>query len=79
MSLQSGTLSKGSLFWFYISICYVSYVSSGDKIQSCHTRKKYEVLDIGILHPEEVSTSNLQVGQVGYIGKACILVVSQKF
>lgn len=39
----------------------------GDKIVSCHSRKKYEVTDVGILHPEEVSTSVLLPGQVGYV------------
>ncbi|CAE6436557.1 unnamed protein product, partial [Rhizoctonia solani] len=39
----------------------------GDKIASCHTRKRYEVVDIGIMHPEEESTGILQAGQVGYI------------
>ncbi|KAF9653072.1 GTP-binding protein lepa [Thelephora ganbajun] len=39
----------------------------GDKIVSCHSRKKYEVTDIGILHPDEVSTSVLLPGQVGYV------------
>lgn len=39
----------------------------GDKIMSCHTRKKYEVTELGIMHPEEVPTSTLQPGQVGYI------------
>ncbi|KAF9265603.1 translation factor GUF1, mitochondrial [Marasmius fiardii PR-910] len=39
----------------------------GDKIQSFHTRKRYEVTEIGIMHPEEVPTSSLHTGQVGYI------------
>ncbi|CAE6421062.1 unnamed protein product [Rhizoctonia solani] len=39
----------------------------GDKIASCHTRKRYDVVDIGIMHPEEESTGMLQAGQVGYI------------
>ena len=39
----------------------------GDKIVSCHSRRKYEVTDVGILHPEEVSTSVLLPGQVGYV------------
>ncbi|KAG7092701.1 Translation factor guf1 mitochondrial, variant 2 [Marasmius oreades] len=39
----------------------------GDKIQSCHTRKRYEVTEIGIMHPEEVPTNSLHPGQVGYI------------
>ena len=39
----------------------------GDKIASCHTRKKYEVTELGIVHPEEVPTDSLRPGQVGYI------------
>ncbi|KII89122.1 hypothetical protein PLICRDRAFT_687550 [Plicaturopsis crispa FD-325 SS-3] len=42
-------------------------LNKGDKIVSCHTRKRYEVIDVGIMHPEEVSTSSLQPGQVGYM------------
>ena len=34
---------------------------------SCYSRKKYEVTDVGVLHPEEVSTSALLPGQVGYV------------
>lgn len=34
---------------------------------SCHSRRKYEVSDVGILYPEEVSTSVLLPGQVGYV------------
>jgi hypothetical protein len=41
---------------------------SGDKIASCYTRKKYEVADVGLMHPEEEPTNQLQVGQVGYLG-----------
>ncbi|KAI0256867.1 GTP-binding protein lepa [Lactifluus subvellereus] len=39
----------------------------GDKIASCHTRKKYEITELGIMHPEEVPTAQLLPGQVGYI------------
>ncbi|KAH9950270.1 P-loop containing nucleoside triphosphate hydrolase protein [Amylocystis lapponica] len=39
----------------------------GDKIVSCHTGKKYEVTDLGIMHPEEEPTASLRPGQVGYI------------
>ncbi|EED79311.1 predicted protein [Postia placenta Mad-698-R] len=39
----------------------------GDKIASCHTRKKYEVVDLGIMHPEEIPTASLRPGQVGYV------------
>jgi translation elongation factor EF-4 len=27
-------------------------LKKGDRIMSCFTRKKYEVVDIGIMHPE---------------------------
>ncbi|TFK92249.1 GTP-binding protein lepa [Polyporus arcularius HHB13444] len=39
----------------------------GDKIASCYTRKKYEVTDLGIMYPEEVSTDCLRPGQVGFV------------
>jgi len=39
----------------------------GDKIASCHTRKKYEITELGIMHPEEVPTAQLLPGQVGYV------------
>ncbi|KAG9123777.1 Translation factor guf1 mitochondrial, partial [Ceratobasidium sp. 392] len=42
-------------------------IRKGDKIASCHTRKKYDVVDVGIMHPDEESTGVLQTGQVGYI------------
>ncbi|KAI0063422.1 GTP-binding protein lepa [Artomyces pyxidatus] len=39
----------------------------GDKIASSYTRKRYEITELGIMHPEEVPTSALLPGQVGYI------------
>ncbi|KAG8217607.1 P-loop containing nucleoside triphosphate hydrolase protein [Butyriboletus roseoflavus] len=42
-------------------------IRKGDKIASCHTRKKYEVQEVGIMHPEELPTASLRPGQVGYI------------
>jgi translation factor GUF1, mitochondrial len=42
-------------------------VRKGDRIVSCHTGKKYEIVDVGIMNPEEVSTGSLYPGQVGYI------------
>ncbi|KAH9981135.1 hypothetical protein BGW80DRAFT_1434358 [Lactifluus volemus] len=39
----------------------------GDKIASCHTRKKYEITELGIMHPEQVPTGQLLPGQVGYV------------
>ncbi|KAJ7632858.1 P-loop containing nucleoside triphosphate hydrolase protein [Roridomyces roridus] len=42
-------------------------LKKGDRIASCHTRKKYEVTDIGIMHPEEIPVNGLYPGQVGFI------------
>ncbi|KAF8643911.1 hypothetical protein AX16_008927 [Volvariella volvacea WC 439] len=42
-------------------------LQKGDKISSCHTRKRYEVQEVGIMHPEEVPVDSLRPGQVGYI------------
>ncbi|KAF9447669.1 translation factor GUF1, mitochondrial [Macrolepiota fuliginosa MF-IS2] len=42
-------------------------LKKGDKIVSCHTRKKYEITEIGIMHPEETQVQALYPGQVGYI------------
>ncbi|KIY43507.1 GTP-binding protein lepa [Fistulina hepatica ATCC 64428] len=39
----------------------------GDRIVSCHTRKKYEITELGIMHPEETPTTGLYPGQVGFI------------
>ncbi|EKM55059.1 uncharacterized protein PHACADRAFT_119997 [Phanerochaete carnosa HHB-10118-sp] len=42
-------------------------LKKGDKIMSCYTRKKYEVVELGIMHPEETPTTTLLPGQVGFI------------
>ncbi|KAK7693822.1 Translation factor guf1 mitochondrial [Cerrena zonata] len=39
----------------------------GDKVTSCYTRKKYDITDLGIMYPEETSTTSLRPGQVGFI------------
>ncbi|KAJ8700012.1 Translation factor guf1 mitochondrial [Pleurotus ostreatus] len=39
----------------------------GDKISSTFTGKRYEIMELGIMHPEETSTSALYPGQVGYM------------
>ncbi|TRM62532.1 GTP-binding protein lepa C-terminus-domain-containing protein [Schizophyllum amplum] len=39
----------------------------GDKVVSHHTGKKYEVTELGIMHPEESPATGLFPGQVGYI------------
>lgn len=49
---------------------------AGDRIASCYTRKKYEVIELGIMHPEEVPTSELRPGQVGYV--ACSMKESSE-
>ncbi|WFD30791.1 Translation factor guf1 mitochondrial [Malassezia sp. CBS 17886] len=42
-------------------------VRKGDVIVSGHTRKRHEVLDLGVNHPEPTPTSILRRGQVGWI------------
>ena len=36
-------------------------------MQSCHTQKKYEVTEVGVMHPDQQKTDVLFAGQVGYI------------
>lgn len=52
-------------------ICHVAVVDGalqkGDKICSAATGQSYEVLDVGIMHPELTQTGVLLTGQVGYI------------
>nr|CAH0113593.1 unnamed protein product [Daphnia galeata] len=42
-------------------------IRHGDSISAKHTGKSYEIKDLGILQPNEVSLSCLQAGQVGYV------------
>ncbi|KAJ7582978.1 P-loop containing nucleoside triphosphate hydrolase protein [Mycena floridula] len=56
-----------SLYDRYRGVISLISLQQGDKIASCHTRKRYEIMDIGIMHPEEVSTGSLYPGQVGFI------------
>lgn len=52
-------------------ICHVAVVDGalhkGDKISSAATGHSYEVLDVGIMHPELIPTGVLLTGQVGYV------------
>ncbi|XP_041008352.1 translation factor GUF1 homolog, mitochondrial [Juglans microcarpa x Juglans regia] len=52
-------------------ICHVAVVDGmlhkGDKISSVATGQAYEVLDVGIMHPELTPTGVLHTGQVGYV------------
>jgi translation elongation factor EF-4 len=65
VSIQDGVLRKGACFLARARTRV--RLSKGDRIASCHTRKKYEITELGIMHPEEVPTSQLLPGQVGYI------------
>lgn len=42
-------------------------VSKGDKLLSSYSGRRYDVSEVGLMHPERVPTSLLQSGQVGYI------------
>ncbi|KAJ2775312.1 Translation factor guf1 mitochondrial, partial [Coemansia linderi] len=42
-------------------------IRRGDKIVSSHSGTKYEVMEVGVMHPEQTPTTQLRVGQVGYI------------
>ncbi|XP_071486111.1 translation factor Guf1, mitochondrial-like [Diadema antillarum] len=42
-------------------------IRKGDKVTSAHSGKTYEVHDLGVMHPEPVSTEELYAGQVGYV------------
>ncbi|CAG8465720.1 10975_t:CDS:10 [Funneliformis mosseae] len=52
-------------------ICLMEIVDGklqkGDKIVSAYSEKMYEVIDIGIMHPEQFTTGYLHAGQVGYV------------
>ncbi|KAM9578922.1 translation factor GUF1, mitochondrial isoform 2-T2 [Guaruba guarouba] len=42
-------------------------IQKGHKIVSAHTKKRYEVNEVGILTPDEQPTHKLYAGQVGYV------------
>ncbi len=52
-------------------ICHVAVVDGvlrkGDRISSAATSQTYEILDVGIMHPEPRPTGILLTGQVGYV------------
>eukprot|EP01018_Ginkgo_biloba_P024076 Gb_09677 [translate_table: standard] len=52
-------------------ICHVAVVDGtlrkGEKIASAATGQTYEIMDVGILHPELTPTGILLTGQVGYV------------
>lgn len=42
-------------------------IKKGDKVTAASTNQTYEVLDIGIMHPEPTTTNVLYPGQVGFL------------
>ncbi|XP_033631617.1 translation factor Guf1, mitochondrial-like [Asterias rubens] len=42
-------------------------LTKGDKITAAHSNKSYDVHDLGIMHPEQVSCTQLLAGQVGFM------------
>lgn len=75
VAVKEGTLKRGE-FWGEggeegeRAELIGSFGFKGDKIASSHSGKKYEVLDMGILNPEETPTALLTAGQVGYVGES---------
>jgi translation factor GUF1, mitochondrial len=67
LSVQDGVLKKGLSTHQQIEINIMNVFILGDKISSCHTKKKYEVLDVGIMYPDETPTGTLRAGQVGFV------------
>ncbi|KAJ3182244.1 Translation factor guf1 mitochondrial [Gaertneriomyces sp. JEL0708] len=41
-------------------------LKKGDRLVSAHTKITYEVTDLGIMYPEQRTTTSLHAGQVGY-------------
>ncbi|XP_068719487.1 translation factor GUF1 homolog, mitochondrial-like isoform X2 [Montipora capricornis] len=52
-------------------ICLVAVLNGsltkGDEIMSGYSKQRYEVMDVGIMYPGEVSTGALYTGQVGFV------------
>lgn len=42
---------------------------TGDKIASCHTGKRYDVTEVGVMNPEETPTGSLYAGQVSAVAR----------
>lgn len=42
-------------------------ISKGDKIELAQAHKKYEVLEVGLMYPDQKPTDKLYAGQVGYM------------
>ncbi|ORX49773.1 GTP-binding protein lepa [Hesseltinella vesiculosa] len=52
-------------------VCMVGVIDGvlrkGDKVLSAYSDTKYDVLEVGIMHPEQVATGYIHAGQVGYV------------
>jgi hypothetical protein len=64
LNIKNGSIHEGLFGLYELTKLWLQI---GDKITSCSTRKRYEVTEVGIMHPEEVPTGVLHAGQVGYI------------
>ncbi|ODV90261.1 hypothetical protein CANCADRAFT_31275 [Tortispora caseinolytica NRRL Y-17796] len=60
--------------WFdpYMGVILLVYVADGslkkgDKVTSAFTRRRYDIKEAGIMHPDRTPTDALVAGQVGYI------------
>jgi translation factor GUF1, mitochondrial len=42
-------------------------LSKGQRIVSAHTGRKYEVSEVGVMHPSQFPVERLVAGQVGYV------------
>ena len=42
-------------------------LSKGQQIASAHTGRKYEVYEVGVMHPNQLPIERLRAGQVGYV------------
>lgn len=42
-------------------------IRKGQRITSAHTGLKYEVKEVGIMHPDRLATTMLTAGQIGYV------------
>lgn len=42
-------------------------LSKGHSIVSIHTGRKYEVSEVGVMHPSQFTIERLSAGQVGYV------------
>ncbi|KAJ2957982.1 hypothetical protein NQZ79_g6356 [Umbelopsis isabellina] len=70
LAVVDGVLKKGNMRRI-LKNCRRFYTQAfpypGDKIMSAHGEQKYEVAEVGIMHPEQLPTGYLHAGQVGYI------------